>query len=116
MVQRFYVETLGCPKNDVDSDKLVGALLGPGNELGQRLELLRQPRRQARRRRAPGLLLGRLLLGRVRERDASQAPMTGSTHECLALKAVGIGRKLTARAMTSTLTRPSHVRDIRPRC
>ena len=26
-MQRFYVETLGCPKNDVDSDKLVGALL-----------------------------------------------------------------------------------------
>ncbi len=30
MVQRFYVETLGCPKNDVDSDKLVGALLADG--------------------------------------------------------------------------------------
>ena len=28
--QRFYVETLGCPKNDVDSDKLVGALLADG--------------------------------------------------------------------------------------
>ncbi len=32
MVQRFYVETLGCPKNDVDSDKLVGALLADGME------------------------------------------------------------------------------------
>ena len=25
-MQRFYVETLGCPKNDVDSDKIVGSL------------------------------------------------------------------------------------------
>jgi ribosomal protein S12 methylthiotransferase len=25
-VQRFYVETLGCPKNDVDSDKIIGSL------------------------------------------------------------------------------------------
>jgi ribosomal protein S12 methylthiotransferase len=32
MAQRFYVETLGCPKNDVDSDKLVGALLADGME------------------------------------------------------------------------------------
>ena len=30
MAQRFYVETLGCPKNDVDSDKLIGALLADG--------------------------------------------------------------------------------------
>jgi len=30
MAQRFYVETLGCPKNEVDSDKLVGALLADG--------------------------------------------------------------------------------------
>ena len=30
MAQRFYIETLGCPKNDVDSDKLVGALLADG--------------------------------------------------------------------------------------
>jgi ribosomal protein S12 methylthiotransferase len=30
--QRFYIETLGCPKNDVDSDKLVGALLADGME------------------------------------------------------------------------------------
>ncbi|MEY2444606.1 MAG: hypothetical protein QOE00_1186, partial [Ilumatobacteraceae bacterium] len=27
MAQRFYVETLGCPKNQVDSDKLIGTLL-----------------------------------------------------------------------------------------
>ncbi|WP_395152968.1 30S ribosomal protein S12 methylthiotransferase RimO [Ilumatobacter sp.] len=32
MAQRFYIETLGCPKNDVDSDKLVGALLADGME------------------------------------------------------------------------------------
>jgi ribosomal protein S12 methylthiotransferase len=32
MAQRFYVETLGCPKNDVDSDKLVGVLLADGME------------------------------------------------------------------------------------
>ncbi len=32
MSQRFYIETLGCPKNDVDSDKLMGALLADGME------------------------------------------------------------------------------------
>ncbi len=32
MSKRFYIETLGCPKNDVDSDKLVGALLADGME------------------------------------------------------------------------------------
>ena len=30
MSQRFYVETLGCPKNQVDSDKLIGTLLADG--------------------------------------------------------------------------------------
>jgi ribosomal protein S12 methylthiotransferase len=30
MSQRFYVETLGCPKNQVDSDKIVGTLLADG--------------------------------------------------------------------------------------
>ena len=30
MSQRFYLETLGCPKNDVDSDKLIGALVADG--------------------------------------------------------------------------------------
>jgi ribosomal protein S12 methylthiotransferase len=30
MSQRFYVETLGCPKNQVDSDKLIGSLLADG--------------------------------------------------------------------------------------
>jgi ribosomal protein S12 methylthiotransferase len=28
--RRFYIETLGCPKNQVDSDKLVGTLLADG--------------------------------------------------------------------------------------
>jgi ribosomal protein S12 methylthiotransferase len=28
--QRFYVETLGCPKNQVDSDKIIGTLLADG--------------------------------------------------------------------------------------
>ncbi|MDX2379546.1 MAG: 30S ribosomal protein S12 methylthiotransferase RimO [Acidimicrobiia bacterium] len=32
MAQRFYVETLGCPKNAVDSDKLVGVLVAVGME------------------------------------------------------------------------------------
>ncbi len=32
MSQRFYVETLGCPKNQVDSDKLAGTLLAEGME------------------------------------------------------------------------------------
>ena len=30
MQQRFCVQTLGCPKNDVDSDKIVGTLLADG--------------------------------------------------------------------------------------
>lgn len=30
MVQRFYIETLGCPKNQVDSDKIVGKLIADG--------------------------------------------------------------------------------------
>ncbi|MCU1394475.1 MAG: rimO [Ilumatobacteraceae bacterium] len=30
MGQRFYVETLGCPKNQVDSDKLIGTFLADG--------------------------------------------------------------------------------------
>jgi ribosomal protein S12 methylthiotransferase len=30
--ERFYVQTLGCPKNEVDSDKLVGTLLAEGME------------------------------------------------------------------------------------
>jgi ribosomal protein S12 methylthiotransferase len=32
MSQRFYLETLGCPKNQVDSDKLAGALVADGME------------------------------------------------------------------------------------
>jgi ribosomal protein S12 methylthiotransferase len=32
MAERFYVETLGCPKNQVDSDKLIGTLLADGLE------------------------------------------------------------------------------------
>lgn len=30
MAQRFYLESLGCPKNDVDSDKIIGTLLKDG--------------------------------------------------------------------------------------
>jgi ribosomal protein S12 methylthiotransferase len=30
VVSRFYVETLGCPKNEVDSEKLIGTLLAQG--------------------------------------------------------------------------------------
>lgn len=30
MIQRFYIETLGCPKNQVDSDKLIGKLIADG--------------------------------------------------------------------------------------
>lgn len=30
MQQRFYIETLGCPKNDVDSDKIIGLLQRDG--------------------------------------------------------------------------------------
>jgi ribosomal protein S12 methylthiotransferase len=32
VAQRFYIETLGCPKNQVDSDKLVGLMLRDGLE------------------------------------------------------------------------------------
>ncbi|MGA0803123.1 MAG: 30S ribosomal protein S12 methylthiotransferase RimO, partial [Ilumatobacteraceae bacterium] len=28
--KRFYVETLGCPKNQVDSEKLIGTMLADG--------------------------------------------------------------------------------------
>ena len=30
MVQRYYIETLGCPKNQVDSDKIAGSLMADG--------------------------------------------------------------------------------------
>jgi ribosomal protein S12 methylthiotransferase len=36
--QRFYVETLGCPKNQVDSDKLIGTLLADGLQRTAELE------------------------------------------------------------------------------
>ncbi len=32
MAERYWIETLGCPKNQVDSDKLVGTLVGDGYE------------------------------------------------------------------------------------
>ena len=32
MPERFFVETLGCPKNEVDSDKIAGSLLAAGLE------------------------------------------------------------------------------------
>ena len=32
MTQRFYLESLGCPKNDVDSDKIIGMLMLDGLE------------------------------------------------------------------------------------
>ncbi len=32
MASRFYIETLGCPKNEVDSEKLIGTLLAQGLE------------------------------------------------------------------------------------
>ena len=38
VAQRFYVETLGCPKNDVDSHKLVGALVADGLEATDRVD------------------------------------------------------------------------------
>jgi len=30
MGQKFYIETLGCPKNQVDSEKIIGTLLADG--------------------------------------------------------------------------------------
>ena len=35
MPQRYWVETLGCPKNQVDSDKLVGTLVADGYEAAE---------------------------------------------------------------------------------
>ena len=32
MAERYWIETLGCPKNQVDSDKLVGTLIVDGYE------------------------------------------------------------------------------------
>ena len=32
MAERYWIETLGCPKNQVDSDKLVGTLAAEGYE------------------------------------------------------------------------------------
>jgi len=33
VAERYWIETLGCPKNQVDSDKLVGTLIGDGFEV-----------------------------------------------------------------------------------
>lgn len=38
MAQQFWIETLGCPKNRVDSDKLVGRMLADGLSAAGRLE------------------------------------------------------------------------------
>jgi ribosomal protein S12 methylthiotransferase len=39
MTRRYWVETLGCPKNQVDSDKLVGTLLADGMAPADRPDL-----------------------------------------------------------------------------
>ena len=46
MPRTFWVETLGCPKNQVDSDKLVGTLLADGLVAGRRARRRRPRRRQ----------------------------------------------------------------------
>ncbi len=38
MAERYWLETLGCPKNQVDSDKLAGTLISEGMEAAERLE------------------------------------------------------------------------------
>ena len=38
MVERYWLETLGCPKNQVDSDKLAGRLISEGLEAADRPE------------------------------------------------------------------------------
>ncbi len=38
MTKRFFIETLGCPKNQVDSDKLVGKMLADGLEAADDLD------------------------------------------------------------------------------
>ena len=46
MAERFYIETLGCPKNQVDSDKLAGSMLAAGLERGCGSRRRRPRRRQ----------------------------------------------------------------------
>ncbi|HTJ74479.1 MAG TPA: 30S ribosomal protein S12 methylthiotransferase RimO, partial [Acidimicrobiales bacterium] len=38
MAERYWLETLGCPKNQVDSDKLVGVLVADGMQAAGRPE------------------------------------------------------------------------------
>lgn len=38
MAQQYWIETLGCPKNQVDSDKLVGTMTADGMQQAERLE------------------------------------------------------------------------------
>jgi len=38
MAKQFWIETLGCPKNQVDSDKLVGTMMGDGLKAATSLE------------------------------------------------------------------------------
>ena len=46
MTRRYWVETLGCPKNQVDSDKLVGTLVADGMAAADGAERRRPRRRQ----------------------------------------------------------------------
>ncbi|HEX3981697.1 MAG TPA: 30S ribosomal protein S12 methylthiotransferase RimO, partial [Acidimicrobiales bacterium] len=38
MPETYWLETLGCPKNQVDSDKLVGTLLADGYQAAESAE------------------------------------------------------------------------------
>ena len=73
MSQRFYIETLGCPKNQVDSDKLVGTLLADGMAATDDAAARRPGRRQhlrVHRGRPPGVDRHRSWPRRARARTA----------------------------------------------
>ena len=81
--QRFYIETLGCPKNHVDSDKLIGALLADGMESTDDAGAGRPGRRQhlrVHRRGAPESIDTILALDEQR-REGSRLVVTGCMAE-----------------------------------
>ena len=71
--KRFHVETLGCPKNAVDSDKVVASLLADGL-VAPPIRRRRRPRRgqhvRVHRGRAPGVDRRRARAGRRAKRRA----------------------------------------------
>ena len=111
---RFYIETLGCPKNQVDSDKLVGTLLADGLARGRRRRR-RRPRRgqhvRLHRGGPPGVDRHDPRAGRRERRDGARLVVTG----CMAERygdelADGAARGRRGRRVR----RPGHARPRRP--